>query len=117
MAQTTEEKRAYARGYNRCRARGYDYARKLAEIAKGYRDRLADMKTDRSCQSCRRWSRGGRNCQWGTCAADFQYGIEPRMWSEKFVDGPYQPANISTSQDFGCVNWLPLPSSGGRDDG
>lgn len=108
QCETIGERRAYQRGYNRAGSRAWDRVRKVVEIAKGYRTRLTDT-TPRTCATCTRWLRGdGSNnsaaCKWGSCRADFEWGLEGCMW----VDGRWTKQQIITSEDFGCVAWLPI---------
>jgi len=111
MTQTVEEKRAYARGYNRGRNRRITWAVTLLRILKGYRARLTDVDTARQCQTCDRWKRGGGpEYRWGYCRADFQTMEEPGLWADDMV-GDKEPRRIITHEHFGCVNWIPpLPS-------
>ena len=102
------EKIAYARGYNRGRSRMFDYASRAVEIAKGYRLLSRRPEDSRVCSSCSRWERGCPTCSWGKCAASFEFGLEGRMWADQFV-GEKQPRAVITSEEFGCVNWLPKP--------
>lgn len=108
QTQTDDQRRAYARGYNRGLKRAYDRITQVIQIAKGYRARLTDT-APRVCGTCSRWLRGdGSNnsamCKWGSCRADFEFGMEGRMW----VDGSWDhPKKIITSEDFGCMAWLP----------
>jgi len=104
MPQTVEEKRAYAKGYNRANSNHWDRMRRLCDIAKGYRKRLTDTTTERVCATCDRWKRGGPQCLWGLCRADFDYGTEPRMWVDTT---DRNGAAIATTEDFGCPCWLP----------
>lgn len=110
MAQTDAEKRAYQRGYNAGRKRRLDWSFKLLAVARRIRDRLTDTNPDRSCQTCDRWTRGGATYQWGMCRADFEWDVEPRMWIDSRAP---DLAEITTSEDFGCVSWLPRNRSKG----
>lgn len=101
MSKTDGEKREYQRGYNRGRARSWNWIDKLAKIARGYRARLADHDTSRVCRTCQRWTRGCDTCIWGRCATDFNRPTEPAMW-------PDAGGDIITTEGFGCVNWLPV---------
>lgn len=107
MTMTHGERKAYGRGYNRAISRGIDRVQVIASIARGYRDRLTDINSKRRCDACSRWTRGGANCIWGTCAADFDHGTEPRMWAEAYVGEKHADRAVITTEDFGCVNWLP----------
>ena len=108
MAQTEAEKKAYMRGYNRRNSRDSGRVWRILKVAKAIRDR--QHSTDANlCKNCERWTRGGPNCLWGVCSTDFQYGVEPRMWPDTY---PTQtPAKITTTEDFGCVSWLPRQSA------
>lgn len=117
MAQTRAERLAYARGYNRARARSSDLWRRLADIARGYRQRLAEPAMTHTCGGCSRWTRGHESALWGYCRADFD-GHEPRMWpdrrdSQRLPDG----ACIVTQAEFGCINWLPADQTAESDEG
>jgi hypothetical protein len=103
MPMTREEHLAYQRGYNRALRSVADRVSRVIRIARGYRDRHF---TQGRCATCDRWTRGCRGCLWGTCRADFEPGIEPRMWTERFA-GENSGRSIETSEDFACVNWLP----------
>lgn len=106
MTQTRAERLAYARGYNRARARSSTVWVRLAEIARAYRQRLREPVTQTKCGDCRRWTRGGDGCRWGYCdTADFN-GHEPRMWSD-YRAGEREARKVVTQAEFGCVNWLP----------
>lgn len=111
MAKTLAERRDYARGYNRGRARGGEWAHRLIQLAKAYRDRAA-IPADalRECQNCRRWTRGGPSCLWGVCKADFEWGAEPRMWID--TRSGDRERQIITDETFGCVGWFPRQSEG-----
>lgn len=104
---TPEEKRQYTRGYNRGLARQQNRANRAIEIAKAYRARTGDRETERLCVNCDRWTRGGPNCVWGTCRADFEYGLEGRVWAEALVGDRDVQRSVITSEDFGCVSWIP----------
>lgn len=104
----------YRSGWNRGRARATHWAWVVIGIAKGYRARLADIDTARRCDTCSRWTRGRQGCVWGKCAANFERGAEPAMWADGTRSG--QPIAVITTEDFGCVNWLPdapLATKGG----
>ncbi len=106
-AMTYGEKIAYQRGYNRARRNFANRAARAVEIAKGYRSRSAlPTDTEQRCAGCARWSRGGPDCVWGKCAANFEYSLEGRMWVDQFV-GENERRVIITTAEFGCVNWLP----------
>jgi hypothetical protein len=101
VARTESEKREYQRGYNRAISRHHSRVKRVLEIAKGYRDRSAFRSTAR-CGDCERWTRGGSNCLWGYCRADFEWSAgEGKMWAEP------QEAKIVTHEHFGCINWIP----------
>ena len=107
--KTDGERRQYSRGYNRGRKHVYDRITQVIKIAQGYRTRLTNPSTP-NCGHCSRWLRGDGNsnsaaCKWGSCGADFEYGMEGRMW----VDGAWDsPKKIITSEDFGCTAFLPI---------
>lgn len=105
MPRSREERLAYQRGYNRGRVRISDHIGNILRIARGYRDRLTDINPQHPCDGCMRWTHGGGGCVWGRCAADFQWGSEPRMWAEPKSGSA--TCEIITTPDFGCVNWLP----------
>jgi hypothetical protein len=113
VATKTEEQRAYQRGYNRGMNRYIDRAQKVVEIARGYQARLTDNDSERMCENCSRWTRGGDSpnadqCKWGVCAADFEWGAEPRMWVDVPPGSPRAiKPQIITQPDFGCRSWLP----------
>ncbi len=103
---TRAEKLAYQRGYNRGMARVSDRVARVIRIAQGYRRRLLDTNPQQRCDGCARWARGGPNCLWGKCAGSIDYGLEPRIWAERY--GRYgESATVITSPDFGCVLWIP----------
>lgn len=112
MPQSADEKRGYQRGYNRANSTAWNRVRRVIEVAKGYRARLVD-NSNGSCAECRRWLRGaGQNnssgCKWGSCRADFECGLEARMWVDLPLGTPRSiKPTITTSEEFGCVNWLP----------
>lgn len=115
MTATRGEKLAYARGYNRGRVRAYGWINKLAALARAYRDMRLTPGEPHRCDGCRRWTRGGglrgsEMCQWGVCSADFEWGVEPRMWIDALAGD--RPREITTSQDFGCASWLPVSLKG-----
>lgn len=103
---TTETQKAYSRGYYRGRSRMYDYIARLTKIAKAYREmaRGGAVPSESICRNCDRWTRGGPSCVWGDCRADFEIGVESRMWSE---GGRMPKGGITTTEDFGCINWIP----------
>jgi hypothetical protein len=103
---TYQEQLAYKRGYNRARARFAARAWQAVKIAKLYRQQLATAASDRRCDGCDRWTRGGKRCLWGRCRGDFEFGAEPRMWADSFA-GEHEQRSVITTEDFGCVNWLP----------
>ncbi len=107
MSKTEGEKREYSRGYSRATYRFICRAREIAEIARGYRARLADHDTARQCHTCQRWKRGGDKFLWGVCAGNFEQPQEPSMWADSFAGETWQ-RKIITTEDFGCVNWLPI---------
>ena len=119
MGMSRAEQRAYQRGYNRGRNRTSEWAKRLIKIAKGYRARLSDESTERRCSACARWSRGGGAprsdiCLWGVCKGGFDWSAEPRMWVHNPADR-WKALEITTSEDFGCTNWLTLDT--GSDHG
>lgn len=110
MARTAAEAREYQRGYNRAGARHWERLRRVIDIARGYRARLTDASATKTCATCDRWTRGrgaGINasaCLWGSCRADFEWSMEPRMW----VDADKNTVTeIITQPEFGCVSWIP----------
>jgi hypothetical protein len=108
MAQSPDERRGYQRGYNRAHSKIASHVQRVIKIARGYRDRLTDTDSARICETCARWKRGGANCMWGACDADFEWGIEPRMWADTNAgESPHR--KIITQPNFGCVSWLPRP--------
>lgn len=110
MAMTIEEKKAYTRGYNRARSRCWDRVQRAVQIAKSYRARLTDIHPSLQCRDCDRWMRGGPDCVWGRCRADFEFGVEGRMWAEVTGNSKDVKSAIITTEDFGCVNWIPKSS-------
>jgi hypothetical protein len=104
MTQTDGERRAYAKGYNRANSNCWSRTRRIIEIAKSYRARLKDFDTARVCETCARWTRGCDACHWGYCSADFEFGIDERMWIDS--DGPTSGVKIVTQARFGCVSWI-----------
>ena len=117
MAQTEAEKRAYQRGYNRAQRNASNRAWHALEIAKAYRDRLGEINHAPICRNCRRWTRGCQSCVWGICAADFERTAEPAMWAEALVAESHVDRKVITTEDFGCVNWLPRKSQPGTEPG
>lgn len=119
--KTEAEKREYARGYNRGRARVSGYAQRAFLLAKRFRGMMRaaesaalgrDNWRSRECQNCERWTRGGDgkpNYKWGTCRADFMPEVgEPQMWADSEID---------THENFGCVSHLdsnPLRAQTGK---
>lgn len=101
---TPGEKRAYQRGVNRATARNHDRMQKLIRIARQYRERESSDE-ECICQTCDRWRQGTNNTVWGFCRADFQYGVEPRMWA----DSKSGDADLITDATFGCISWIPAP--------
>lgn len=107
MSRSRAEHLAYMRGYNGNRNRISVVHGRLIEIAKAYRALSRRPEDQRQCVGCARWTRGDQpdaspSWTWGRCSADFQWGCEARMW----VDDRTNP-KIITSEDFGCVNWIP----------
>lgn len=109
MARSETEKKEYSRGYQRGRARAYDYVAEAFRIARAFREQAATQRrallggdnwTARECHSCERWTRGTPGCcKWGICSADFLAEVgEPKMWT----DG----GQIVTHENFGCCNHL-----------
>jgi hypothetical protein len=119
MVQSADEKRGYQRGYLRAGSRAWDRVRRVVKIARGYRARLHDQDQSRTCAFCVRWTRGGdparaaeSACMWGTCRADFEWDLEPRMWAELPIGAPKNLMPVIVTQpDFGCMSWLPRNSS------
>ena len=109
MTQSHEEKLAYQRGYSRANSRYWARLREVIRIAKAYRERSATPSDEtRRCISCVRWERGGEHYLWGVCNAEFERGAEARMWTEALhCNGKYVSGKITTTEDFGCVNWIP----------
>lgn len=101
MSKTPGETRAYAKGYGRATSRYWTHVTRVLDIARGYRGRLKDFDTARRCDTCRRWTRGCDTCVWGHCSHNFERPLEPSMWPDP------DHADIITTEDFGCVNWLP----------
>lgn len=112
MAKTPGEAREYQRGYNRGRSRAITWATTAISIAKGYRARLTDVHPDLRCVTCARWTRGCTACVWGFCRGDFERGAEPAMWADS-LPGETSQRQIITTENFGCVNWLPRESADG----
>lgn len=114
MAKTLGEAREYSRGYNRALSRARDRVHRVLLIARGYRMKAAEAvyhTTAPRCVSCERWTRGGANCVWGYCRADFEYEAgEQKMWADTFV-GETSMRRIVTQEMFGCVNWIAKPLS------
>lgn len=108
MSRTPGEQREYTRGYNRGQARVLERARAALRIAKRYRERLTDTAHMRRCSDCDRWTRGCPTCVWGSCSGDFDRAAEPAMWADH-LPGETVDHGIITTEDFGCVNWLPKP--------
>lgn len=110
MARTVNDRREYQRGYRRGRARASEWIHKLIELAKLYRGQRVDQGVPNRCATCRRWARGGggsgaESCRWGICKADFEWSVEGRMWAG--TRSGDREMHITTSEDFGCVSWLP----------
>lgn len=108
MAQS-EAKKEYARGYYRATIRYRDRVIRALAIARGYREKASQAiyhDTAPRCVSCARWTRGGENCLWGYCRADFERAAgEQRMWPETLM-GENGERRIVTQEMFGCVNWI-----------
>lgn len=105
--RTDGEHRAYSRGYARARSRSWDRFRRVIEIAKRYRAAAKAPFPDLRCETCDRWMRGdginnSKTCVWGSCRADFEFDLEPRMWIDHDVAG-----KIITDASFGCASWIP----------
>lgn len=107
MSATREERLAYARGYNRANSAASKRAQKCLDIAKGYRERLRDYDTARTCDACARWTRGCERCLWGFCNGGFEWGVEGAAWVDTPIGARTQ--QIVTHENFGCINWLPKP--------
>jgi hypothetical protein len=114
VVQNADEKRGYMRGYSRAGARSWDRVRRVIAVARAYKTRLSDTDTSRICMTCDRWTRGGESssraesCKWGVCRADFEWGIEARMWAELPLGAPRSlKPQIITQPEFGCVSWIP----------
>jgi len=117
VVQSADERRGYSRGYNRAGARYHTRMERVIGIARLYQAKLlgliSDAEAKRTCATCHRWNRGdglnnAESCKWGTCSTDFVFGLEPRMWIDFPLHHPRtHGAKITTSEDFGCVNWLP----------
>jgi hypothetical protein len=109
VAKTRTEQLEYSRGYNRGLARSHDRVQRILRIAQRYRE-SCDTPTESLCRTCDRWTRGGPSCVWGECRADFEYGLEPRMWA----DGGKSPkGTVVTDENFGCISWIPKPTDTG----
>lgn len=110
LPQSVDEKRGYTRGYNRAVSRCQSRVSRALEIARGYREKAEAAiyhDTVPRCLSCARWTRGGENCLWGYCRADFQYAAgEQGMWADRFVGEANRERPIVTQEMFGCVNWI-----------
>jgi hypothetical protein len=115
VIQTHGERNAYSRGYNRGRARSSDWAMKLLDLCRKYRDRaLAGEGVTRRCEGCSRWRRGHGAARWGRClmAGDSSAWLsEPGAWTERADGRQYPAADLITHEDFGCTNWLPKTPS------
>jgi hypothetical protein len=109
VAKTRTEQLEYSRGYNRGLARSHDRVQRILRIAQRYRE-SCDTPTESLCRTCDRWTRGGPSCVWGECRADFEYGLEPRMWAE---GGKSPKGTVVTDENFGCISWIPKPTDTG----
>lgn len=113
--RSTDEQRGYTKGYYRAGVRAHERLQRVIDIARGYIARLEDRDTARICQNCQRWNRGdGMNnsegCKWGSCKADFEFSLEPRMWIDAPIGAPrklVEGMKITTQETFGCVSWIP----------
>ena len=108
MATSPTEIREYGRGYNRALSRCSDRVARALTIGRGYREKAQASiyhDTPPRCISCERWTRGGDNCLWGYCRADFEYVAgEQKMWAETFLGE--RERRVVTQEMFGCVNWI-----------
>jgi len=106
MTMSRPERLAYQRGYSRGRANLVARVKAVIQIARGYQKREPDQV--RRCDGCARWTRGSpTRCIWGRCRGDFESGLEPRMWADRF-SGEHLERAIITTEDFACVNFLPM---------
>jgi hypothetical protein len=109
---TTDERRAYSRGYQRGTARGARQSMRFLDHAVRMRRLVQGRGQIGSCALCKHWTRGGptafSEAKWGSCA--MQSGSLADLvnfWSE---------TPIITQEGFGCIlferaNWRGEPDS------
>lgn len=104
---SVETRRAYNRGYYSGRRDKDRRTWRLLQIAKGWRTKAVEGFGGARCETCALWTRGGTTTKFGTCAQDYNDGVDRGCaWAETAPLSVHsERAAIVTHDNFFCANW------------